>query len=257
MSVPPSPTAASRSTLAHIQSSQTVRDGAGNEYPLTDHLSSEEGTALACVIQENDLSSSIEIGLAYGISALYVCEAISHTAAPRHVAIDPHQSTQWHDIGTLNLERGGFSGLTELIQQPSEIALPELLKNNASFDFGLIDGWHTFDHTLLDFFYVNRLLDVGGFVAIDDLHMPAVNKAVRYILNYPAYEAVDILPPRRRSRARNVASRVGRLFPRALSGTIFDDSLLRSDPALGIQGSMAILKKVDRDDRSYDWYHSF
>ncbi len=245
------------SVLQEILTSRTVRDGDGNEYPLTDHISHQEGMALRQIIREHDLSPSIEVGLAYGISALYICDALSQTAAPRHVCIDPHQTEQWHDIGTQNLDRAGYAPFTEVIQQPSEIALPELLANDAAFEFGLIDGWHTFDHTLVDFFYINRLLNVGGFVAIDDLHMPGVNKAVRYILNYPAYETVELLPPRQRSWQRNLMNRVGDLLPRSLSGTVFDDSLLRSDADLGIQGSMAILRKVDNDDRSFDWYHPF
>ena len=57
--------------------------------------------------------------------------------------------------------------------------------------FALIDGWHTFDQVLPDFFYVDQLLEDGGIVAFDDVVMAAINRAVRYFLNYPNYRIVE------------------------------------------------------------------
>ena len=42
------------------------------------------------------------------------------------------------------------------------------LFENESLDFIFIDGWHTFDYTLVDFFYSDLLLKIGGIIIIDD-----------------------------------------------------------------------------------------
>jgi len=44
-----------------------------------------------------------------------------------------------------------------------------------------IDGWHTFDYTLLDLFYSFLLLKKNGYIVIDDALHPGVNKVVKYV----------------------------------------------------------------------------
>jgi hypothetical protein len=127
-----------------------------------------------------------------------------------------------------------------------------------------VDGWHTFDHTLLDFFYINRMLNVNGVVVFDDADMPAVRKCVRYIASYPAYGVLGQvsrdalnwkwrLLGRLRNLIRSVTSPVG---PRLLS-EFFDQRVLTSDRALGIDATMVALLKESEDSRSYDWYSPF
>ena len=65
-----------------------------------------------------------------------------------------------------------------------KVALPAMIQNQEIFDFAFIDGWHTFDHALVDFFYVNRLLNVQGIVVFDDVNYPQLRKLIRYISNY-------------------------------------------------------------------------
>jgi hypothetical protein len=38
---------------------------------------------------------------------------------------------------------------------------------------------------------VDRLLEDGGIVAFDDVVMTAINRVVRYVLNYPTYRIVE------------------------------------------------------------------
>src|ERR1700737_4705573 len=76
-------------------------------------------------------------------------------------------------------------------EQPSALALPSLLGSGLKVQFALIDGLHTFDQVLLDFFYVDQLLEDGGIVAFDDVGMTAINRVVRYASNYPNYRMVE------------------------------------------------------------------
>ena len=107
--------------------------------------------------------------------------------------LDPGQYSDFHSIGIANLTRAGFD-FFELIERPSEVA-PPALPDGRKFQFALIDGWYTFDHTLLDLFYVNRLLEEGGIVAIDDLHLHGVRRAVRYMLIYEVQHGRFPAPP--------------------------------------------------------------
>lgn len=89
-------------------------------------------------------------------SALHICNAVDRREGAIHTIIDPFQHTQWRGIGVNNLVKAGFHNW-ELIEKRSEHALPELdASNTAKYDLILIDGWHTFDHTIVDAFYGPR-----------------------------------------------------------------------------------------------------
>jgi hypothetical protein len=53
-----------------------------------------------------------------------------------------------------------------------------------------IDGWHTFEQTLIDIYFANRLVKVGGYVIVDDVSWPSMSKAVSNFANYPCYQIV-------------------------------------------------------------------
>src|SRR5690606_33904534 len=116
----------------------------------------------------------------------------------RHIVMDPNQRSQWKGIGLQNAERAGFAPLLEFHERASEFVLPQLLARGTVLDFAFIDGWHTFDQVMVEFYYINRMLRVGGIVAFDDADRDTVNRVIRYAMRYPAYEVV----PRRSDRPR-------------------------------------------------------
>ena len=67
-------------------------------------------------------------------------------------------------------------------------ALPQLCSQKEEFEFAFIDGSHLFDFTFVDFFFIDKLLAVGGHVAFDDLWMPAVRKVVSFVLKNKPYQ---------------------------------------------------------------------
>jgi hypothetical protein len=48
-------------------------------------------------------------------------------------------------------------------------------------DYIYIDGAHTFDYALVDFFCSNRVLNLGGILIFDDMWMPAIQKVATFI----------------------------------------------------------------------------
>ncbi len=256
--------ATARALLERILASGTVEDEQGNVLPLRySNVSVEEGRSIAACIERHGFERTLEVGCAYGISALYICEAISRRPNPHHVMIDPLESTRWRNIGIRNLRDAGFE-FWELLEQPSALALPSLVQRNLKVQFALIDGWHTFDQTLLDFFYVDKLLEDGGIVAIDDVAMPAINRVVRYALNYPTYRAVETVNAGA-ARDSSPAHRALGLLVRGLASLVpsgarelyFTDSCLRPSKESALTCDMIFLQKSGPDARPWDWYKAF
>jgi len=139
---------------------------------LRSAISREEGLFLQALASRPGVQTTIEVGCANGVSALYLCSGISSKENASHTAIDPFQSSEYQGRGIENVRRAGFD-FFHLIEQPSEIALPTLLSNGARYDMALIDGLHTADQTLLDFYFLDRMIQVGGIIVFDDVNSPA------------------------------------------------------------------------------------
>lgn len=144
---------------------------------------------LSNLTPNNNFIKCLEVGMAYGVSAI----TILSNKKCNLISIDPFQSSQWESNGTKLIESFGFSNRHTLIEKPNYIALPELLKiNTSSFDFIFIDGWHTFDYTLVDFFYSNLLLRIGGIIMIDDALHNGVAACIKYLdKNYLFYNKIN------------------------------------------------------------------
>ena len=166
----------------------------GSRIALTSGVSQREGLFLQSLVRERRPTVSLEVGLAFGISALFLCEELQKVGAQRHIVIDAFQSSEFRNVGLENLRRAGFSELVEFHEGPSHLELPRLLARGEEIDFAFIDGSHAFDCAFLDFFYVDRLLRVGGVVAFDDANWPGVRKVIRYILTNRTYSPLASLP---------------------------------------------------------------
>ena len=139
----------------------------------------------------------IEVGLACGTSSLAMLTALKEIGqGGRVISIDPGQSTYWHSCGVANIQRAGFAPQHRLIEDYDYNALPLLLKEGCKADFGYIDGWHTFDYALLDFFYIDKMLKKGGAVAFNDSGYRAVLRVIRFVLGHRKYQEFDVGLPR-------------------------------------------------------------
>lgn len=233
-----------------------VIDSNNKEFKLDFNISEIEGEFVWSIIKENrNITNTIEIGCAYGISSLFICDALSDRKHPQHLIIDPKQSSRYKSIGIYNLERAGFTSF-ELIEKPSEIVLPALLEAGKKFDFALIDGWHTFDQVLLDFYFINKMLAVGGFIVFDDVRMVSIYKAICYIKNYPSYTILSNI------RHFDFGDTKKARFIRKLSQKIIPNYLARKllPKSLYIRvfaPTMVAFKKIKEDDRHSKWYFDF
>jgi predicted O-methyltransferase YrrM len=151
-----------------------------NLFPLS--VTAAEGEALRGWVGREQAARTIEVGLGYGISALFICEGLvdNGAATRRHVVVDPHQATRFANCGLQFLADAGLSELIEYHAEESQIALPRMVGEGRSFDLAFIDGNHRFDGVFLDLIYLGRLVRPGGIVFVDDYQLPAVARATAF-----------------------------------------------------------------------------
>lgn len=123
----------------------------------------------------------IEIGLAYGASALAIAEAlvVNEAGDDTHLIIDPFQD-QFSDAGWNVLVSAGLSGLCYLKRERSQLALPRLASSGVVADAAFVDGSHIFHNVFVDLFFLRELVRPGGLVILDDCEWLAVATAARY-----------------------------------------------------------------------------
>lgn len=123
----------------------------------------------------------IEIGLAYGASALAIAEALvwTHEADARHVIVDAYQD-RFGDSGWSALLSAGLADTCSLLRAQSQLALPKLLQDGQTADAAFVDGSHIFHNVFVDLHYLRQLVRPGGLVILDDVAWPSVATAVRY-----------------------------------------------------------------------------
>lgn len=209
-------------------------------------ISAEEGGMLSRLIAARKPEASLEVGLAFGVSALFICEALAQVSpSPRHVVIDPAQNAEayWRGAGLANLRRAGFGDFVEFVEKPSQIALPELVAAGRKFDFAFIDGEHTFDHVLVDFFFVDQLLNVGGVVVLDDAGWPSIRRVARFAVTNRAYAVIDHVGSEDRRRPEHLAAETA--------------ETIAMDRRLGLEGWCIALEKRAEDGRASDHFVAF
>lgn len=128
------------------------------------------------------VATVVEVGLAYGSSALAVGEALATVDAPgpRHVVIDPFQDSQYGDVGWWALREAGLDGAVRLMRSWSSAALPQLVGEGLVADAAFVDGSHRFHEVFVDLYFLRQLVRPGGLVLVDDDWAPSVRTAVRY-----------------------------------------------------------------------------
>lgn len=229
-------------------------------------ISAEEGAFLHSLVASRPIISSIEVGCAYGLSSIHICLALQGRAGARHMIVDPYQTSEFKRAGIRVLEKAGIDCF-QLIERPSEFALPDLIEAGEKVDFCFIDGYHTFDQTLVDFYYLNRMLKVGGILAIDDINHPGVNKAAKYITTYPCYRFLGAVGQRGMQRKTLNAAKAAfsmalypltRLMGEQFSHEFLDTTIVRPRVRKQLDTcTLAAFEKVAEDDqRSTNWYRN-
>jgi predicted O-methyltransferase YrrM len=108
----------------------------------------QEGLALRDWVQRERALRTLETGLGFAISTLFICEGLlANGPEGRHLAIDPFQSeglvshrTTYVGVGLQILEEAGLRDVVEFLAEESQIVLPRLLDEGRRFDLAFLDG---------------------------------------------------------------------------------------------------------------------
>jgi predicted O-methyltransferase YrrM len=249
------------SVLSEILETGVTKTASGSgTVKVHSSISSAEGRFLYRLIRQLDPTVSLEVGLAYGVSALFICDALNVRNGTQHIAIDPNQhggqwGDSWDGIGIANLRRAGYGDIVRLIELPSYQALSELERSGQRIDFAFIDGWHTFDFTLVDFFFVDRMLKVDGVVAFDDAGWPGIRKVCRFIRTNLAYSIFGVNTSYPEPSERTSLSE--RFLRRSPLRRLLRPEVISSDASLGLVGSCIAFRKKADDGRRWDDFVDF
>jgi predicted O-methyltransferase YrrM len=162
-------------------------DGRSRElFPVA--IGVEEGLALRGWVRKEGARRTLEAGLGFAISTLFIVEGLLENGSDvTHVAADPYQleslpthRTTYAGVGLHTLEEAGVRDLVEFYAEESQIVLPRLLAEGRELDFVFLDGNHRFEAVLVDLFYSGRLLREGGAVFVDDTQLPGVRRALDF-----------------------------------------------------------------------------
>ena len=159
-------------------------------------VSAAEGEALRRWVVREGSARTIEIGLGYAISALFVCEGLLANGSSRagHLAVDPFQATRFAGCGLQLLDEAGIAELVEHHAEESQIVLPRLMSEGRSFDLAFVDGNHRFDGVFADLVSLGRLVRPGAIVFLDDYQLPAVARAASFFVANLGWTVEEVSP---------------------------------------------------------------
>ena len=140
----------------------------------------------------------IEIGLAYGSSALAIGEALISQGQQdtKHVIIDAYQHL-FQNSGWEAIADAGLSNLCTLRTERSQLALPRLVTEDFVADAAFVDGSHVFHNVFVDLYFLRELVRPGGLIVLDDCQWPSVATAVRYFEVNTGWRSQAISQPTR------------------------------------------------------------
>jgi predicted O-methyltransferase YrrM len=161
-------------------------------------IGTSDGDVLRDLVLAERARTVIEIGLAYGGSALAIVEALvaNGSGQVRHLIIDAHQN-RFYGSGWSAIIEAGVAGLCSLFEERSQIVLPRLLSDGFVADAAFVDGSHIFHNVFVDWFYLRELVRPSGLVILDDCSYPSVATAVRYFQVNTGWEPEPLPAPTR------------------------------------------------------------
>jgi predicted O-methyltransferase YrrM len=239
--------------LEEVYRTGRCEDAEGNSInPFTASIPYDDGMILYQIVREKRATRTLETGMAYGMSTLFMCQGLVDNGGGHHVAIDPEASTTWKSVGMVNVRKAGFHPMVSLYEAPSFKTLPRLLADGEQFDVVFIDGLHLFDAVLLDFCYADRLLNPGGYIVFHDTFMPSVRKSLAFIRRNTSYKPVEKFhgKPARFWRWCRVTLTNFLESPLDIYASIF----LRREH---FKPNLFVIEKTAEDNRVWDHYRSF
>ena len=144
-------------------------------------LPHQDGDSLRDLLITERARVVIEVGLAYGSSALAIGEAlVPHEQQGAHLVIVDAYQDQFRNAGWEAIVAAGLSSICTLLTDRSQLELPRLVADGFSADAAFVDGSHAFHNVFVDLYFLRDLVRPGGLIVLDDCQWPSVSSAVCY-----------------------------------------------------------------------------
>lgn len=177
---------AQRLASMYANEPQSTADGSLVEIDDTTRISLDEGLTLYRAVVATGARNTLEVGLAYGFSTLYLLAGLAANGGGAHVAIDPYQNTDWQGIGVTSARRALSEASQpmeslDVIEERSESALTDLARAGEQFEVIFIDGYHRFDDVLVDFTLAAPMCPMGGVIVLHDMWLGGIAAAASFL----------------------------------------------------------------------------
>jgi predicted O-methyltransferase YrrM len=158
--------------------------------------SRRRGAFIAGLVASERPRATLEIGMAWGLSTLFILQALLEAGQEfqPHVVIDPFEAGLFFNAARRSLRELGIENLVEFHAVPSELLLPQLVREQRRFDLAFIDGDHQFESVFTDLRFMNLLLKPGGMVIFDDANWDSVRLACRFAEHNFGYDEAAVFP---------------------------------------------------------------
>ncbi len=236
-------------TLEQMLTEQKTYDLDGNEHKVTGSISRHQANFIMEIVKTRKLCKCVETGVAFGVSTIAICQALSELEKMgqecKHWGIDPCQYSEFNGSAIAALHSCGLDHLFELLEGVSHIMLPKLVEQGVRVDMVFVDGWHTFDYTLIDVFLADKMLRPGGILMMHDMQMPSKQKVLGYLNSHRKYRRLAGSPMRP-------------LFRRILS---CGKNTLLGGPRIGLvnltQPLLFVAEKIQDYEPEYHFFRNF
>lgn len=233
----------------------------GDRIPLHSNTSREQGLFLQKIFDQIKPLKSLEVGFAYGISSLFILEKHREngSCAGAHLVIEP--DNYWGNAAVFNIEKEGLSHFLQIQRDYSDKVLTKLYHENYRIQYAYIDTTKQFDVIMQDFYFINKILDVGGVVILDDCggECPGVQRVARFINTLPHYKVFKGHNEYSYSFSKKVAiyllSIILNIIP--FKRRLYETIDIKTNKDLGLNYSCIAFIKLEEDRRNWNWDKPF
>lgn len=228
-------------------------DDSGRRLHLHSHTSLDQCLFIQKMFDEVKPQRTLEVGLAYGISSLFILEKHKQYGSQNqaHLIIEPYP---WGNTAIHNFQKAGVLQFAKIINQLSDEVLPALYLNKHSIQMAYLDTTKLFDVVLQDFYFIDKILDINGIIIIDDCDTTGINLVARFILGLENYEIAGAVHEQKQGRKFKLAEFTLNLIFRLLpfKKKVFPNFSFKSSAELGINYRCIAFKKKQNDKRNWD-----
>lgn len=154
----------------------------GKDYPYGEYVSVAEGNMLYEMVCEIRPKVIVELGMGLATGTLYMLQALADCGLSdsKVLSIDPSIEDRWTGVALKLIERAGLGSYHLFLNENSEFALPHLVQSGLVCEFAFLDSNHQFDQTMLELFFIEKALRVGGSIAFHDTNLLSVQSVCNF-----------------------------------------------------------------------------